>query len=151
MAATARKRVLKKVTAKKASDSDSASKQSKSEQPAKERKSAKATTANTAAKVSKNSSKKAVPVVEVAAAKSTAAPAAKAKKGVVPVPIFQAPARTKDSARKSGQSQALTGSLEASHRSHFGPRFQSSRGVCRSLAPALRIHRISARGRRCSG
>jgi len=84
MAAPARKRVLKKVSTKKSSESEVVSKPAKA-----------------AAKVDKPvkaSKKKAVaqtPVTE-----SAPAPA-KSKKGVIPVPIFQAPARTKDSTKKS--------------------------------------------------
>ncbi len=88
MAAPARKRVLKKVTAKKGSASEAETKPAKAAKPEKVAKSEKP------AKVSKKKVADA-PVVE-----SPAAPV-KAKKGIIPVPIFQAPARSKDSVKKS--------------------------------------------------
>ena len=75
MAAPARKRVLKKVAAKKsASDTNTDSK------PAKVTKAAKA-------------NKKSAAAPEVPAPKESSTPTPKVKKGVVPVPVFQAPAR----------------------------------------------------------
>ena len=91
MAAPARKRVLKKVSAKKG-DSAEATKDAKPEKPAKVAK---------IAKVAKSAKKKSAEVAEVVAPKASAPATAKAKKGVIPVPIFQAPARTKDSAKKA--------------------------------------------------
>lgn len=104
MAAPARKRVLKKVAAKKSSASDSTSES----KPAKVTKAAKS-----AEKTSAKASKKSVAAPEVPAAKETPSPTPKVKKGVVPVPIFQAPARKESSkpARepkvpKAGKSEA---------------------------------------------
>ena len=90
MAAPARKRVLKKVSAKKGSESEASTKAEKSP------KAEKAEKIEKVAKAAKTSKKK---VVEAPVVESAPSPA-KAKKGVVPVPIFQAPARTKDLAKK---------------------------------------------------
>ena len=88
MAAPARKRVLKKVSAKKSSAGESA----EDVKPAKVTKASKASE-KSSAKVSKKSAESS----ESSTPKESAAPVAKGKKGVVPVPIFQAPARKEPS------------------------------------------------------
>lgn len=104
MAAPARKRVLKKVSAKTGSESETLAKPTKAAKPEKATKSEKPAKIEKSAKVSK---KKVVEAPVPESAKEASAPAApKAKKGVIPVPIFQAPARTKDSAKKSASSAA---------------------------------------------
>jgi ribonuclease E len=87
MAVPARKHVLKKVAAKKSSE------------PTPEEKPAKEAKAGKSAEVARESKKQSVGAPEAPASK-VSTPAAKAKKGVVPVPIFQAPAR-KESSKKA--------------------------------------------------
>ena len=91
MAAPARKRVLKKVAAKKSSDNQSSASSAEVEA-----KPAKATKVSAPAKATK---KKSAASEQVPAPKENTSPA-KAKKGVVPVPIFQAPA-TKPVSKKA--------------------------------------------------
>ncbi len=145
MAAPARKRVLKKVATKKGSENQ-ASTDSKGEKPAKK--------ARAAAPV-KASKKKSAPVVESGAAQE-GAPASvpsssKAKKGVIPVPIFQAPTRStskdsrKDSSKETSKKAAASKSApeptsEASQSADVG---QSGEGRSR--------HRNRRRGGRGRG
>ena len=105
MAAPARKRVLKKVSAKKSSANSSSN---NSEEVPK----AKPAKATKAAKTTKKSS---APVADVATPNEVPAAPAKTRKGVIPVPIFQAPARAvgkKVAAKKEAEPEATQARAE---------------------------------------
>ncbi|MFM7499745.1 MAG: ribonuclease E/G [Actinomycetota bacterium] len=138
MAAPARKRVLKKVAAKKGSESE-ASTDSKGSKPAKSAK---------AAASAKTSKKKSAPAVESGSAQESAPASSpsssRAKKGVIPVPIFQAPTRkesTKEASKKTAASKSAPESASAANQS--GDSGQSDEGRSR--------HRNRRRGGRGRG
>mgnify|MGYP000502921538 CR=1 FL=1 len=134
MAAPARKRVLKKVSAKKGSESEASTKAEKSPKSEKIEKVAKA------AKTSKKKAAEA-PVVE-----SAPAPV-KAKKGVVPVPIFQAPARTKDLAKKSPSGKADIKSAAVENSEQATPSEDESKSETGEGRSRHRNRRRGGRGR----
>lgn len=134
MAAPARKRKLTKVSAKKISESESPTKTEKDHKGEKAEKTSKK-------KVSE------APVTQSAPTKASAPTPVKAKKGEVPVPIFQAPARTKDLAKKSPSGKADKKSVAVESSKQATPAEDESKSETGEGRSRHRNRRRGGRGR----